>query len=89
MAARVRAMSRRESGAPGRTSALASFSRSLIWEVETFLFPLMEISLTIGRSSTVTMSVTPPGARSASIWTFSRRPTSQRVWKLERIFSGS
>ena len=83
------ATSRRESGAPAFTSALSSFNLSLIWVVETFLFPEYSMSLIVGRSSIVTTSVTPPGARSASIERFSSSPTSQSDWKFPRIRSGS
>jgi hypothetical protein len=68
-----------ESGAPFLISALTSFSLSLIWVVETFLFPVNSTSLIVGRSSIVTVRVTPADPRSASIETFSRRPTSQRA----------
>ena len=90
IADRVCAMSRSDRGAPAFTpSTFASLKASRICEVDSFLFPVYSTSLTIGRSSIVTMSVTPPPERSASIRTFSRSPTSQSFWKLPRIVSGS
>ena len=63
-------MSRSESGAPCRISTLSSLSLSLIWEVESFLFPVKSTAEIVGRSSIVTTSVTPAASCSASTESF-------------------